>query len=60
MLAASKDELKTLVQEEKGQFSLTQPYARMMKSGRYAIVVNENAQNAVDAARQSIVHHQLN
>ena len=57
--AELQDELKALVENDDTQTCRTEPEARLMKSGREGMVVGYNAQNAVDAEHQLVVHHEL-
>lgn len=54
-----QDELQALVENDNTQTCRTEPDARLMKSGREGMVVGYNAQNAVDAEYQLVVHHEL-
>lgn len=57
--AELQDELQALVENGDTQTCRTEPDARLMKSGREGMVVGYNAQNAVDAKHQLVVHHEL-
>jgi transposase len=57
--AELQDELRALVENDDTQTCRTEPEARLMKSGREGMVVGYNAQNAVDAEHQLVVHHEL-
>lgn len=54
-----QDELMGMVDAGKTQICRTEPDAKLMRSGREGMVVGYNAQNAVDAQHQLIVHHEL-
>jgi transposase len=54
-----QDELMGMVDAGKAQICRTEPDAKLMRSGREGMVVGYNAQNAVDAQHQLIVHHEL-
>lgn len=57
--AELQDDLQALVDNDQSQTCRTEPEARLMKSGREGMVVGYNAQNAVDAEHQLVVHHEL-
>jgi len=54
-----EDEWRQMVGQGATQLCRTEPDATLMKSGRSGMVVGYNAQNAVDARHQLIVHHEL-
>lgn len=57
--AQLQDELSAMAEAGKSQICRTEPDAKLMRSGREGMVVGYNAQNAVDAQHQLIVHHEL-
>ncbi|MCW8196428.1 IS1182 family transposase [Proteobacteria bacterium 005FR1] len=57
--AQLQDELTSMMESGKTQHCRTEPDAKLMRSGREGMVVGYNAQNAVDAQHQLIVHHEL-
>lgn len=57
--AQLQDELQTLVDQGQTQTCRTESDAHLMRSGREGVVVGYNAQNAVDAKHQLIIHHEL-
>ena len=57
--AEQADLLNTLEANGQSQTCLSEPEAKLMRSGREGMVVGYNAQNVVESEHQLIVHHEL-